>query len=64
MYFIKLIGLMWGILLSSSVLALTGDREQPIQIEANQATINNIEGIATYQGNVIVTQAFGSRRQY
>lgn len=56
MYCINLSLLMWGILLSTSVFALTGDREQPIQIEANQAIINNIEGTATYQGNVIVTQ--------
>ena len=56
MYCLKLALLIWGMLLASSVLALAGDREQPIQIEANQATINNIEGTATYQGNVIVTQ--------
>lgn len=56
MYCINLAGLIGSMLLSSSVLALASDREQPIQIEANQATINNTEGTATYQGNVIVTQ--------
>lgn len=44
------------VLLSSRALALSSDREQPIQIEADKATIDNLKGIAIYEGNVIVTQ--------
>ncbi|MDM8559536.1 lipopolysaccharide transport periplasmic protein LptA [Candidatus Parabeggiatoa sp. HSG14] len=40
----------------SNVFALTTDREQPIQIEADTATIDNVKGIAIYEGSVIVTQ--------
>lgn len=43
-------------LIYSNISALSIDREQPILIEANQAAIDNIKGIATYEGNVIVTQ--------
>ncbi len=56
MYFAKVSILLISVLFLSEVFALASDREQPIQIEADQATINNLEGIATYQGNVIVTQ--------
>jgi lipopolysaccharide export system protein LptA len=45
-----------SVLLSSSVFALTSDKEQQIEIEADKATIDNIKGIAIYEGNVIVTQ--------
>ncbi len=43
-------------LIYSNIYALSNDREQQILIEANQAIIDNIKGIATYEGNVIVTQ--------
>jgi lipopolysaccharide export system protein LptA len=41
---------------SNGALALSNDSEQPIQIEADQASIDNIKGVAIYAGNVIVTQ--------
>jgi lipopolysaccharide export system protein LptA len=44
------------ILLSNHALALSTDREQPIEIAADQAQIDNMAGIAIYEGNVIVTQ--------
>jgi len=44
------------LLLTKQVWALATDREQPIQIEADTATIDNNQGLATYEGNVIVTQ--------
>ncbi|MDM8566536.1 lipopolysaccharide transport periplasmic protein LptA [Candidatus Halobeggiatoa sp. HSG11] len=55
MYFnrILLIALM---LVYTNIYALSDDRDQPILIEANQAAIDNIKGIATYEGNVVVTQ--------
>lgn len=41
------IGQAWG---------LSSDREQPINIVANRAQVDNIRGIAIYEGDVIVTQ--------
>ncbi|RLA23763.1 MAG: lipopolysaccharide transport periplasmic protein LptA [Gammaproteobacteria bacterium] len=43
-------------LLSTPLLALEKDREQPIQIEANSATFNEKAGTSTYTGDVKVTQ--------
>ena len=48
-----------GILLYSfcePTWALNSDREKPIQIEADQADINDNTGISVYTGNVIVVQ--------
>ena len=42
--------------LSNSALALSTDRQQPINVEADTASIDNLKGIAIYEGNVIVTQ--------
>jgi len=44
------------ILLQSSVYALSTDRDQPINIVADTATIDDAKGIAIYEGNVVVTQ--------
>lgn len=44
------------ILSFSQTMALSTDREQPIQIEADKATIDNMKGTAVYEGNVIVMQ--------
>jgi lipopolysaccharide export system protein LptA len=52
----KLTLLFISVLLPSSIFALSTDREQQIQIEADKATIDNVKGIAIYEGNVIVTQ--------
>jgi len=56
MYFLKLVLLLLIVLLSNNVFALSTDRSQPLQIEADQATIDNVKGIAIYTGNVIITQ--------
>ncbi len=45
-----------AILLSNGALALSNDREQPINVEADSAMIDNVKGVAIYEGNVIVTQ--------
>ncbi|MBE9562555.1 MAG: lipopolysaccharide transport periplasmic protein LptA [Proteobacteria bacterium] len=55
MYFNKIL-LIILILTYNNIYALSDDRDQPILIEANQAMIDNIKGIATYEGNVVVTQ--------
>lgn len=52
-----------GVLLYSfcgPIWALSSDRDKPIQIEADQATINDKTGISVYTGNVVVVQ--GSMR--
>ncbi|MCK5665301.1 MAG: lipopolysaccharide transport periplasmic protein LptA [Thiotrichaceae bacterium] len=53
MYFHKLLFLL---LLSTNVFALSTDREQPIRIEADSAKLDNIKMRVVYQGNVIITQ--------
>ena len=35
---------------------LSSDRNQPIQIEADRATLDEDEGISTYEGNVLLQQ--------
>ena len=47
-----LISFVW----SSSALALPEDKTKPIELEANQAKLNNQSGLAEYTGNVVITQ--------
>lgn len=42
--------------LSSTVLALSTDREQPINIEADQAEADDALGVTIYKGDVVITQ--------
>jgi lipopolysaccharide export system protein LptA len=44
------------LLTSSSALALSGDRDQPMTLEADSASIDDGSGVSLYEGNVIVTQ--------
>jgi lipopolysaccharide export system protein LptA len=44
------------LVLANPLLALTGDIEEPINIESDTAEFNNNEGTANYTGNVIATQ--------
>ncbi|MEK7990408.1 MAG: lipopolysaccharide transport periplasmic protein LptA [Thiotrichaceae bacterium] len=47
----------WIVLfIANPALALSSDRDQAISIEADEAMIDDIKGIAIYKGNVIVTQ--------
>lgn len=41
---------------SVSAWALPTDRDQPIHIQSDDAQIDDKQGIATYKGNVIITQ--------
>jgi len=41
---------------SVSAWALPNDSQQPIHIEANEAQLDDKQGIATYKGDVIITQ--------
>lgn len=42
--------------LSPLALALSTDREQPVEIEADSVDINEAEGISRYQGEVVIRQ--------
>src|SRR5210317_1913464 len=42
--------------LPGSVSALSTDRDQPINLEADEAELDQTEGVSTYVGNVVVTQ--------
>lgn len=43
-------------LVSPSVQALPGDRQQPIRVQADSAELDNRKGVAVYRGDVIITQ--------
>ncbi len=43
-------------LFSQNCLALSSDKDKPIELEADSAEINDKKGISIYQGNVILTQ--------
>tara|TARA_B110000503_G_scaffold136477_1_gene218836 strand:+ start:1490 stop:2053 length:564 start_codon:yes stop_codon:yes gene_type:complete len=45
-----------SLLLSTSSWALASDRQQPLEIAANSAELNEGEGFSIYTGNVIITQ--------
>ena len=42
--------------LPGSLMALSSDRDQPINLEADSADIDDLKGISIYTGNVILTQ--------
>lgn len=44
------------LIISQGTLALSTDRNQPITIEANKATIDDASGTAIYEGNVVIMQ--------
>jgi lipopolysaccharide export system protein LptA len=41
---------------SASAWALPTDRDQPIHIQSDDAQLDDKQGVATYKGNVIITQ--------
>ena len=41
---------------AASALAEQGDRDKPIQIEADRASLDQLKGVTVYEGNVVVTQ--------
>jgi lipopolysaccharide export system protein LptA len=51
-----------GFLAPISGLGLPEDREQPIQLEADRAQLDQNTGVSIYEGNVIITQ--GSMRLF
>ena len=53
---IKWLVLVAGILTTIQIVALSTDQDQPIEIEADAAELDDRTGITIYTGNVIVTQ--------
>jgi lipopolysaccharide export system protein LptA len=53
----KIIKLSWFVwLISNAAFALSTDRNQPLNIEADSAQLDNLKGFTVYSGNVIVNQ--------
>ena len=48
--------LAWLLIAAANVSALDSDREQPIQIEADEAVRDEMVGETRYEGNVVLTQ--------
>ena len=53
---IQITSLILCILWSIEGRTLSTDREQPIQIQADRATIDDTKGLAIYEGHVLITQ--------
>ncbi len=51
-----LIILLTGMLFPGSVLAEKADRDQPVNLEADRATVQDANKLATFTGNVVLTQ--------
>ncbi len=51
-----------GLLVPSLVFGLPEDREQPIELEADTAQLDQTTGLSVYEGNVVITQ--GSMRLF
>ncbi|GLQ31298.1 lipopolysaccharide transport periplasmic protein LptA [Litoribrevibacter albus] len=50
------------LLISAPLYALPEDKTQPIQLEADQAKLNNETGISEYLGNVVIIQGTAQLR--
>jgi len=53
---IKLTALVIAFSISVHAWALSTDKDQPIEIQADNAELDNKKGVTVYRGNVIVTQ--------
>lgn len=53
---INLCLLLTGLIIFNQSVALTTDQNQPIEIEADTAELDDQKGVTTYAGNVIVVQ--------
>ena len=51
-----LIWVIFSLVCSAEVLALASDRDQPIELEADTADIDDLKGISIYTGNVVLVQ--------
>lgn len=55
-YLYSVPGLIFGLIMSYGAIALEGDRDQPIQVEADKLEIRDSENISIYSGNVSLVQ--------
>ena len=53
---IKLPALVIAISINAHAWALSTDKDQPIEIQANSAELDDKKGVTVYHGNVVVTQ--------
>jgi lipopolysaccharide export system protein LptA len=53
---LQCIGLFFSLFLTGGAWALSTDKDQPIEIEADTADLDDEKGIAIYRGNVVTTQ--------
>lgn len=54
---LPLLAVLLSLTLSSApLLALSGDRQQPMSVEADRADIDDKRGVSVYTGNVVVVQ--------
>jgi lipopolysaccharide export system protein LptA len=53
---LQVLSLLFGLFLTSSVCALSTDKDQPIEIEADTADLDDEKGISIYRGNVVTIQ--------
>ncbi len=53
---LQCVGLFFSLFLTGSAWALSTDKDQPIEIEADTAVLDDEKGISIYRGNVVTTQ--------
>ena len=53
---LQCIGLFFSLFLTGGAWALSTDKDQPIEIEADTADLDDEKGISIYRGNVVTTQ--------
>jgi lipopolysaccharide export system protein LptA len=50
------VGFLLSMMLAGTVLAERADRDQPVNLEADRATVQDANKLATFTGNVVLTQ--------
>ena len=53
---LKWLALLCCLMGSANAPALSGDRDQPMNLEADSASIDESTGVSLYEGNVVITQ--------
>jgi lipopolysaccharide export system protein LptA len=52
----RIAGFLLGMMLAGTVLAERADRDHPVNLEADRATVQDANKLATFTGNVVLTQ--------
>ena len=53
---IQMILAIWMLVICANSWALKGDSDKPVQIDADNATVDNQNKVSTFNGNVVITQ--------